>query len=172
MIKAFLLTGLILVASPDDELYDALSEAPNARAAAKLEADIRADWNESGSATADLMMERAQLALEAGKFEIARAFCDRAILIQPDFAEAYRRRADLFLADDNVVEAIQDLNQTLTLDPRHFEAWTVLGAVFERLGARSEAAEAYKEALAVHPHFQPAKQGAQRTAASGDGVSL
>lgn len=175
MLKALALATFLFAsqaAGPTDEMFDKLLNAPSEPEAAEIESDIQAAWMESGSATVDILMERGVAAQVTGDFAFARAMFDRAVLIRPDYAEAWHRRAGLFLMDENFSEAFRDVNEALRLEPRHFEAWMVLGAVFEGFGAEAEALEAYREALKIHPNYQPAKQGADRLRPKADGQAL
>lgn len=176
MIKALLLAGFILAggptSGPTDEMFDDLLNAPNERAAALAAQDIYTSWLESPSPTVDILMERAIDAQNYGRADLAHAFYDRAIMIEPTYAEAWNRRATLFLAEDKYDEALRDLNETLKLEPRHFVAWTGLGTIFESLGASKEALDAYQEALKFHPNLQQAKQAAARLSGATEGRSL
>lgn len=176
MIKAFLIAGLIFASGashgPSDDMFDRLLQAPTESEADEVAQDIWAAWLESGSPTVDLLMERAVAAETAGDVAHARALYDRAILIEPDYAEAWNRRAALFLADENYAEALRDVNEALRLEPRHFGAWLGLGMVLETFGAQKEALAAYREALAIHPNLAPAKQAERRLSKSNDGQSL
>jgi len=157
---------------PSEELFEKLKNAEGEREVALAEADVLAAWMDSGSATVDLIMSRADEAVAAGDMEHARALYDRAILIKPDFPEAWNRRAALFLADDKFDEALRDLNEVLTLEPRHFGAWTGLGFIMEQLGAEKEALEAFEEALKIHPNLQAAKQSAAKLKPKTSGQAL
>ncbi|MDJ0920053.1 MAG: tetratricopeptide repeat protein [Henriciella sp.] len=166
MIKALAFAGLILVSGPDfgpsDEMFETLRDAPTEEEANDTALDIWAAWMESGSAAADLVMERAVNAQAMGDLEHAHALYDRVIAIQPNYAEAWNRRATLFLAKENYAEALRDVNEALRLEPRHFGAWGGLGAVLESLGAEDEALVAYEKALELYPHFPSAKRGVAR----------
>ena len=157
---------------PSDELFEKLKNAKGERAVAMAEADVLNAWMDSGSPTVDLLMSRADEAMAIGDTEHARALYDRAILIKPDYPEAWNRRAALFLADDKYDEALRDINEVLTLEPRHFGAWTGLGFIMEQLGAEKEALEAYEEALEIHPNLQTAKQQAAKLTPKTSGQSL
>ncbi|MEM9938709.1 MAG: tetratricopeptide repeat protein [Pseudomonadota bacterium] len=166
MIKELALAGLIFVSGPDfgpsDQMFEDLLTAPTEEEANDTALDIWAAWMESGSAAADLVMERAVNAQAMGDLEHAHALYDRVIAIQPGFAEAWNRRATLFLAQENYSEALRDVNEALRLEPRHFGAWGGLGAVLESLGAQEEALVAYEKALELYPHFPSAKRGVAR----------
>ncbi len=166
MIKSLAIAGILLISSPDfgpsDEMFDELLAAPSEEEANDIALDIWAAWRESGSAAADLVMERAIQAQAFGDLDRARALYDRVIAIQPTYAEAWNRRATVFLAQGNYSEALRDVNEALRLEPRHFGAWGGLGAVLERLGSKEEAIQAYQKALEIYPLFPSAKRGISR----------
>ena len=172
MLKLLVLLGAILVSGPSDDMFEALAGAATEEAAARAEADIVASWNDSGSATVDLLMERAGLAEQAGDMTTARALYDRIVMIDPEFAEGWYRRAALFLRDENYAEALRDINEVLVHEPRHFPAWTGLGHILETLGSTEEALEAYRAALDIHPFLVPAKRGAARLSRNAGGTAL
>ena len=105
MIKSLAFAGLLLISSPDfgpsEEMFDELKDAPSEEEANDIALDIWASWMESGSDAADLVMERAVRAQAFGDLEHARALYDRVIAIQPGYAEAWNRRATVFLAQEN-----------------------------------------------------------------------
>lgn len=167
MFKTALLAGLIFVAGPvdhgpSDQMFDDLLAAPTEEEANDTALDIWAAWMESGSDAADLVMERAVSAQAMGDLDQAQALYDRVLIIQPDFAEAWNRRATIFLARQNYPEALRDVNEALRLEPRHFGAWGGLGAVMESLGSKDEALAAYKIALEIYPLYTSAKKGVAR----------
>lgn len=181
MLRALLLATLCLVttlvggathAEPSDEMFDKLRNAPSDSEANDAALDIWASWLESGSATVDVIMERGVNAQTVGDFETARAFYDRAILIKPDYAEAWNRRASLFLMDENYPEALRDLNEALRLEPRHFGAWAGLGMMFESLGANEQALEAYREAILIYPRMEQALSAEKRLSKVAEGQGL
>lgn len=176
VLKAFTLASILLVSGPSfgpsDGMFEELQKAPTEEEAASAALDIWAAWMESGSAAADLVMERAVTAQSHGKLDLARNLYDRVIQIQPGYAEAYNRRASVFLLEDRYDEALRDVNEALRLEPRHFGAWTGLGRVLEELGARDEALVAYREALKIHPTLGPAKAAEARLVKEMNGQGL
>jgi len=176
MLKAIILASFLLTSGvgsgPSDEMFDTLKNAPSEEEAAQSEADILASWAVSGSGTVDLLLERAGMAEQAGEFDLARSLYDRVVLIAPDYPEGWYRRSVIFLQQENLPEALRDLNETLTLEPRHFPAWARLGGLLEALGSTTEALDAYQTALTIHPHLLPAKRGVARLNTSAKGQSL
>ena len=166
MLKALAFAGLLLVSGPDfgpsDKMFEDLLAAPTEEEANDIALDIWAAWMESGSDAADLVMERAVNAQAMGDLDLAQALYDRVLAIQPGYAEAWNRRATVFLAKENYAEALRDVNEALRLEPRHFGAWGGLGSVMESLGSTDEALAAYEKALEIYPRFQSAKRGVAR----------
>ncbi len=164
--------SLPAAALPSDEMFDKLRNAPSESEANDRAMDIWASWMESGSATVDIAMERATAAQAAGDNDTARALLDRVILLRPDYAEAWNRRASIFLTEENYPEALRDLNEALKYEPRHFGAWAGLGMLFETMQAPEEALEAYREALAVYPMMPQAKRAEGRLSKEAEGLEL
>ena len=176
MLKPLILAALLLAgqasAAPSDEMFQKLHDAPSESEANDAAQDIWAAWMESGSPTVDMIMERAVDAQTVGEFDTARALYDRAIMIDPDYAEAWSRRASLFLNDENFPEALRDLDEALRLEPRHFGAWAGLGIMMETMGAEKEALEAYRQALEIYPFMTQALQAEKRLAKQAEGQGL
>lgn len=176
MIKALLITLSLWTVGigqgPSDEMFANLLNAPSAAEAADAAADISAAWNDSGSATVDIMMERGIGAQQSGDLETARKFFDRAIKIKPDYAEGWNRRASVFLTQENWTEALRDLNETLKLEPRHFKAWAGLGMMFEAVGANDEALVAHRKALEFYPGMPQAAGAVKRLSKELEGQDI
>jgi lipoprotein NlpI len=145
-----------------DPLFAELKAAQDPQTAQQVEAKIWRIWNESGSATVDILLERAQAAEAAGDKALARTFLDQAVQILPDYAEAYNRRAVLAFDSEDSAAALSDIEDALKREPRHFGALAGLGMVYEALGHEKAAYEAYKQALELDPFLEQAKQGVAR----------
>ncbi|MBU6373748.1 MAG: tetratricopeptide repeat protein [Alphaproteobacteria bacterium] len=145
-----------------DVLFAQLQKAPDAPTAKMIEDQIWATWAESGSPTIDILMERAQIATASGDTELAKQYLDEATRLKPDFAEAWNRRAILSYDQENYGAAIEDIQEALKREPRHFGALAGLGMIYESLGQERAALAAYEDAIAVNPHLEQAKQGVAR----------
>jgi tetratricopeptide (TPR) repeat protein len=166
---------VMVVAAPGQlaaELLDKLKAAASEAEAAALEEDVWEAWLASGSPTVDILMRRGVEATEMEDFSLARDMFDRAILIRPDYAEAWNRRALLFFNDGKYDEAISDLEAALAREPRHFGAWIGLAIIFESIEQPDAALRAYREALKIHPFAAAAKQGEQRLIPAVEGKAL
>jgi Tfp pilus assembly protein PilF len=169
------LVGVVTPGTPQSaaqELLDKLAKATDEKEAASLETDVWDAWLSSGSPTVDILMTRAIAAMKTGDAGLARDMLDRAIMIRPQYAEAWNRRATLFFNDGKYDEAIADIESTLKYEPRHFGAWMGLGMIFESIDKPAAALKAYRKALAIDPFLEAAKQGEKRLSVLVDGRPL
>ncbi|MEL6641763.1 MAG: tetratricopeptide repeat protein [Pseudomonadota bacterium] len=116
---------------------------------------IRARFEKSGSASMDLLFRRGAEAVEEGDLEIAIEHFSALIDHAPDFAEGYHSRASAFFSAGMVGLAIDDLRQTLVLNPRHFEAMFGVGIILEELGRDDDAIAAYQAIQEIYPLDRP-----------------
>ena len=134
-----------------DELFGELRRTGQASEARVLEGRIWSEWMRSGSATVDLMMAWAARAAQSGDHGVAFDYLDQIILIVPDYAEAWNRRATLHFIRGDYDRSIEDIEETLQREPRHFGALLGLGQIMMRRGDLERAREAFEETLAVYP---------------------
>ncbi|HWK00520.1 MAG TPA: tetratricopeptide repeat protein [Xanthobacteraceae bacterium] len=134
-------------------LYDALERAPNAAAAKAIETRIEIARMESGSATADLLMSRVRMSLEAKDNGLALELLNSVVDLAPNFIEARAQRATLYYESKDVARALADLRVIVAKDPRHYTALTGLGIIFGELDQDKLALEAFRRAMKVNPHI-------------------
>jgi tetratricopeptide (TPR) repeat protein len=152
-----------------DRLFVQLAAAPDDNAAAGVERTIWLHWADSGSPTVNVLLERATAAETSGDTDLALRFLDQASDLAPAYAEPWNRRANIAYRSDDYAGAIAAIQETLKREPRHFAALTALGIIREDLGQQRAALEAYRAALAIHPHYEPARQGERRLEPRVDG---
>lgn len=155
-----------------DELYGRLREADGARQARAIEAQIGMIMAQSGSDTADLLMARAQQAMQQRQADLALSLLDSVIDIYPETVEAWSRRATLHFARRELGRALTDIENVLRLEPRHYGAMVGLGMMLQQLGEDKKALAAFKQALEINPHIERVPQIIQRLRPKVDGVEL
>jgi tetratricopeptide (TPR) repeat protein len=152
-----------------DALFERLAEAPDNASANQIEMQIWARWAESGSATVDVLLERARAAEMAGDTDLALQFLEQASDLAPNFAEPWNARARIAYAASDYRAAIAAISEALKREPRHFGAYGALGLIYEETNQESRALAAYRAALSVHPHYEIAVQGVRRLEPRVDG---
>lgn len=134
-----------------DALFAILQENRTKELAEKAAREIQRTWSQSGSETIDLMFTWATTAMEQREYAKALDYFDNIIVLQPDFAEAWNRRATVHYLREDYSRSIADVQKTLALEPRHYGALRGLGIMLRRLGRDSDALAALERALEVNP---------------------
>lgn len=154
-----------------DRLYAQLAEA-DPKDARRLAKEIEREWSQSGSPAMNLLLKRGSDAFEAGDTEAAiehfTALTDHA----PDFAEGWHRRAVAYAEAGLFGPALADIERTLALRPRHYEAIATLGGILAQTGRSEMAMEAFEQALAIHPHHPGIAEAMEHLAPRAGGMDL
>lgn len=162
------------VLEPEERLesrLDALRRAEEAEAA-DIAQEVLALWADADSATIDLLMERGEEALMAGETDLAARMFDHVTRLAPDFAEGWLRAAQIAHARQDWDYSLEALNRALTLEPRRFDAYYLLGRTLEQAERPEAALEAYEQALEIYPEYELAGQSAARIRARLRGRTL
>jgi tetratricopeptide (TPR) repeat protein len=136
-----------------DFLFGALKVAPDEASAKHVEARIWAQWLHTPSDTAALLMMRAKAAMDAQQMDVALKLLDALVKLRPDWVEAWNRRATLYYLKNDYGRSLQDIQQVLVREPRHFGALAGLGMIMQDLGDEKRALDAFRKALAINPHM-------------------
>lgn len=141
-----------------DSLFNRLGETTDRQEAARVETAITRALAKSGSATADLLLERGTQAMNKGDFDAALDSFNKVIALAPNFVEGWNRRATLYFLDGRFSASIADIDRTLALEPRHFGALAGLGQIYLIMGRTPDAQRAFQRALAADPYLGSARQ--------------
>ncbi len=141
-----------------DALIAELRRERDPEAANRLTEEILANWNASGSATVDLVMQWALAAATEKRNAAALDFLDQAIVLRPDFVGAWNQRATLHYTMGNYRKAVSDLNRVLALEPRHFGALAGLAAILGERGSEEMALKAWERYLEIYPADRQAQE--------------
>lgn len=86
-------------------------------------------------------------------FDAAIANFDKALALNPNYAEAYNSRGEARSRLRDYEGAIKDYNQAITLDPKLAIAYSNRGASYHRSGKYKEAIKDYGQSIALDPDF-------------------
>lgn len=98
------------------------------------------------------ILEQSQTLLQAGKVDQAETVLTELIGDQPDFAEAWNRRAVLYYMQGRYRNSLADCQQVVALNPIHFGALHGMGLCYAALGEYAAAIQAFRRALEVQPY--------------------
>lgn len=133
------------------QLYSHLSRAKTQAEGQRFAASIEQLWRHSDSPTVDVLMQRADRAIETGRWIAAATFADAVVKLEPGYTEGLMRRALINFQRRRPTGALRDLRRVLAIEPNHFVALDRVGAILENLGEDKDALEAYRKLKRVHP---------------------
>ena len=157
-----ILTQRIIADLSLDELFAKLPENAESPAGERIEQEILRRFSRSGSATADLLMSWVDEAMEEKDYPLALDVLDQIIVIKPDFAEAWNKRATVHFFQDDYSGSLSDIRETLALEPRHFGALTGLGTILQAMERKEEAVRVFKRALEINPRLESVRESLEK----------
>src|SRR5271155_3124086 len=137
-----------------DGLFSKLGKPSSGDDAKAVEKEILIQFLQSGSATVDLLMTRADASLGGGDKNNATKILGAVTRIAPLYAEGWHQRGKLEAEAGHDEAAMVSLQKAVTLNPREFAALVDLGDILAEYGAKPAALANYKRALALDPHFE------------------
>ncbi|MDX8354439.1 tetratricopeptide repeat protein [Cognatiyoonia sp. IB215182] len=140
-----------------DDLYQQLLDAGE-QDYARIERQIVTEWERSGSPAMDLLLRRGKEALEEGQPDVAAEHFTALVDHAPEFAEGYYGRASAYYLLGKTGPALDDIQQTLRLNPRHFEAMRGLATIMLELERDEDARTLYELILTINPHAIEAQE--------------
>jgi tetratricopeptide (TPR) repeat protein len=134
------------------ELHTKNPNNPNATSA-----KIWTLWEANESPMAEILLAQSNKAMQDGAFSSSETMLNELIGSYPDFAEGLNKRAKLYYNLKRYDEAMDDINALLEVEPRHYGALAGQAAIYQAQGNVAKAAASLREAIAVNPHLQSAK---------------
>lgn len=134
-----------------NKMLDALHTAPTEEVAALLEARIQQMWLQASTPAVTLLMSRGVRESNANAADDATGVFSDAIVLDPTLAEAWHQRAIARYKAGDAVGAVQDLQETLKLEPRHFGAWETLEAIAANREDWKAAYDAWQHVMDIDP---------------------
>ena len=154
-----LLSSTASAASQTQDLLDKLARAPSAEAAKKIVINIQEAWiNSHKDLSEKKLMSQALSSMDNGNLTKAERELTELIQKNPDFVEAWNKRATVRFFNGDLAGSETDVFEVLSREPRHFGAISGLAMINVHVGALEEAVKAYEMLLDIHPHARDAKR--------------
>ncbi|OCP22157.1 MULTISPECIES: hypothetical protein [unclassified Ensifer] len=141
-----------------DALFSDLKKERDADKARELANQIRLEWQDSGSATVNLLMQWADKSITDNKQAAALDILDQVITLAPSYVEGWNRRATLHYTMGNYRKSMSDINHVLSLEPRHFGALAGMAAILGSAGKDELALRAWEQFLEIYPADRRAQE--------------
>ncbi len=133
------------------ELFGKLQTVENPQQAVLIETEIWKKWYERDDDAGGEHMDNVVAAMGNGRYTVALTLLDELVTKESDFAEAWNRRATVHYLLGNYKQSLNDIEQTLTLEPRHFGALSGIGMIMLKWGETDKALHAFERVLDISP---------------------
>ena len=140
-----------------DTLFEQLRRQPSRAPGNRIANQIREAWVDSGSDTINLLMDWSARAMRERKTSVAEDLLNQVVVLAPDYAEGWNRRATLYYQKREFGRSIADIERTLRLEPRHFGALAGLATILGRSGEDRKSLAIWYEVLALYPSNETAQ---------------
>lgn len=141
-----------------NRLFDSLRRERDPDKAKEIAGQIITNWNDSGSATVNLLMQWAAKAVADKKNSAALDFLDEVTVLDPSYTEGWNRRATLHYAMGDTRKSMADINQVLQRDARHFPAIAGMATILMENGEDELALRAWERFLEIYPAERDAQE--------------
>ena len=141
-----------------NNLFERLRVTQDLAEARGIEGTIWEIWTESENANVNRAMLIGIASMHAGQLGTALNKFNEVIQLAPDFAEGWNKRATIFYLMKKFDWSVNDIAQTLKLEPRHFGALSGLGLINQAIGQNKAAIKAFEHALDLNPHLPGLKE--------------
>lgn len=155
-----------------DDLFGRLKSSKDEDEAKGIAGAIERVFMQSGSDSADLLMGRAMRALHSEKKDVAERLLDSVIAVEPDWAEAWNKRATIRFLNEDYYGAMADIAEVLKREPRHFGALAGMGFMLERMDRKAAALRVLRRAAEVHPQLETVRRMVEKLTLDVDGRAI
>jgi len=160
------LASVQVIADQNDErledLFADLKSLDEVNAANSIANRIWDIWLQHDDPQASSLMMRGIGQMNSGDLYGALETYDRLIALQPDFAEAWNKRATIYWQLGQFDASLGDIEEVLKLEPYHFGALSGRGLVYMDRGNYFLARGAFLTLLEVYPAMPGVRQTIQQ----------
>lgn len=140
-----------------DSLFAKLQRARGEDESRLAEQKIWEMWSQSDSATADVLLKQAVVAMNTGDNRSSFRILNQLIETYPSYAEAWNKRATLNFMIGRYNDSLADIDKVLDLEPRHFGALAGRGMIYRAQDKWGDALDAFRQAIRINPNMTAVK---------------
>ena len=141
-----------------NQLFEQLKKSDNASIAPEIEMKIWNIW--STHPTQDKFtrsLEKGSGLMSIGELELSVKVFSTIINADPDWAEGWNKRATVFYLMGRYQDSLNDIDEVLKRESRHFGALSGQGLVQIKLKNYEKAIKSYQAAQKIYPSINAAK---------------
>ena len=138
-----------------DKLFDQLIKTNDSNNAQQLEKKIWSVWSKhpNDNGLTDKMEFGTEL-IQYGDYNYALRVFDNIIVNDPQWSEAWNKRATVYFLMNQFKDSLDDINKVLSIEPRHFGALSGQARIFIKLQKYEKAIKSIERALEFYPSFK------------------
>ena len=140
-----------------NELFEKLYSSSSNLESSIIISDIWEIWSIIENPNVQQLYNKAKLQMDNGEFQSAIQLFTKVININPEFAEAWNKRATTYFLMGEFDKSISDIEKTLILEPRHFGALDGLAEIYLLKKDLIKAAATYEKILKIIPSSKKSK---------------
>ena len=146
-----------------DKLFSQLKNTKNISSAQIIENKIQKIWSthpsddRRGFRLTELLFQGSVL-INNEEFKKAYELFTKIIAAEPDWSEAWNKRATVLYLMNRYQSSLDDIKITLALEPRHFGALSGQALNYIELKQYEKAIQSYKTAQKIYPLLDSAKK--------------
>jgi tetratricopeptide (TPR) repeat protein len=136
----------------EDHLFEMLANAPNEQEGRKIEFQIWQYWTDSApSEDIKAKLIRGMEKRRESDLAWAEDLLDDVVTAAPDYAEGWNQRGFVKFLVNDLEGSLNDLEEAVKLEPRHFGALSGMYHVLRLLNRPKAAVRALHMAVKIHP---------------------
>ena len=138
-----------------DKLFDQLIKTNDSNNAEQLEKKIWSVWikHPNNNKLTDKLEFGTEL-MQHGDYNFALRVFDNIIVTDPQWSEAWNKRATLYFFMNDFTNSLNDIEKVLSIEPRHFGALSGQARIFIKLQKYEKAIKSIERALKFYPSFR------------------
>jgi tetratricopeptide (TPR) repeat protein len=138
-----------------NKLFNKLEKVDNSKTAELLEKKIWSIWHKhhSDNRLTEKLKFGAEL-MEYGSYDYALKVFDNVIATDPEWSEAWNKRATVYFLMKKYKKSLNDIDKVLEIEARHFGALSGQARIFIKFQEYERAIVSLKKALKFHPLFR------------------
>ena len=141
-----------------NKLFDKLEKVNNAKTAESLEKKIWSVWNEHpNNKRLTEKLEFGTELMQYGDYDYALKVFNNVLNADPEWSEAWNKRATLFFLMNQYKKSLDDIDKVLNIESRHFGALSGQARIYVKLQEYEKAIMSLKKALKFYPTFRSGK---------------
>ena len=138
-----------------DKLFDQLIKTNDFKNADQLEKKIWSVWNKHPNDNKlTNKMEFGTELMQYGDYYYALRVFDNIIVTDPEWSEAWNKRATVYFLMNEFTNSLDDIDKVLSIEPRHFGALSGQARIFIKLQKYEKAIQSIERALEFYPSFR------------------